>query len=155
MLAYRIAAEHPEVVAAVAVASATIGGAPAANAPEWSVLSPKQPVAVLAIHGRDDTNIPYVGGRGAQSHGKSNAISVARSIEFWVVADGCRPEPQAESLGGGQVTRQAWSGCRENAEVVLYSLDGWGHEWPKESALGGFDAGAVIWRFFERHRINP
>ena len=41
MLAYRIAAEHPEIVAAVAVASGTIGGVPAANEPEWSVAAAK------------------------------------------------------------------------------------------------------------------
>lgn len=155
MLAYRIAAEHPEVVAAVAVASATIGGVPAENEPEWSVVRPKQPVAVLAIHGRDDTNIPYEGGRGTQSHGKSSAISVARSIRFWLDADDCDPEPRVESIGDGRVERQAWSGCRNGAQVELYTVNGWGHEWAKEDSLGGFDAGATIWRFFERHQIVP
>src|SRR5579863_9535563 len=52
MLAYRIAAEHPEVVAAVAVVSGTIGGAPSAGEPEWSIVQPKRPVSVLAVHGR-------------------------------------------------------------------------------------------------------
>jgi len=155
MLAYRIAGEHPEAVAAVAVVSATIGGVPAANEPEWSVARPKQPVPVLALHGRADTNVPYDGGRAARSRGKSSAISVARSIRFWVDADDCDPEPQVESMGGGRVERQAWSRCRDDAEVVLYSLNGWGHEWPKQNSLGGFDAGATIWRFFERHRITP
>jgi polyhydroxybutyrate depolymerase len=155
MLAYRIAAEHPEVVAAVAVASGTIGGVPAPNEPEWSVAPPKQPVSVLALHGRADTHVPYDGGRAAQSRGKSSAISVSRSVGMWVSADGCDPEAQVESMGGGLVERQAWSGCRGDTEVVLYSLNGWGHEWPKENSLGGFDAAATIWRFFERHRITP
>jgi polyhydroxybutyrate depolymerase len=155
MLAYRIAAEHPQVVAAFAVASGTIGGVPAANEPEWSVPQPKQPVPVLVLHGRADTHVPYDGGRAAQSRGRSSAISVARSIGIWVDADGCDPEPHVESMGGGQVERQVWSGCRDDAEVVLYSINGWGHEWPKENSLGGFEAGATIWRFFERHRITP
>jgi polyhydroxybutyrate depolymerase len=154
MLAYRIAAERPEAVAAVAVASATIGGVPAANEPEWSVPRPRQPVPVLALHGRADTHVPYDGGRAAQSRGKSSAISVARSIGFWVDADGCDREPRVESMGAGRVERQAWTGCRDDSEVVLYSLDGWGHEWPKANSLGGFDAAATIWRFFERHRIR-
>jgi polyhydroxybutyrate depolymerase len=155
MLAYRIAAEHPDVVAAVAIVSATIGGTPGANEPEWSVVRPKQPVAVLAIHGRADTSIPYEGGRGAQSHGKSSAISVARSVGLWVEADGCGVDRQVESMAEGRVERQAWSGCRNDTEVVLYSLNGWGHEWPKESLLGGFDAAGTIWGFFDRHRGNP
>jgi polyhydroxybutyrate depolymerase len=155
MLAYRIAAEHPDVVAAVAVVSATIGGAPSAEEPEWSLVRPKRPVAVLAIHGRADTSIPYDGGRGPQSRGSSSAISLARSIRFWVDADGCGAKPQVEAMDRGRIERQAWSGCREDVEVVLYSLDMWGHEWPKESLLGGFNAAGTIWRFFAQRRITP
>jgi polyhydroxybutyrate depolymerase len=152
MLAYRIAAEHPDVVAAVAVVSATIGGTPSAKEPEWSVPRPERPVAVLAIHGRADTSVPYEGGRGPQSRGSSSAISLARSIRFWVDADGCDTEPQVEAMDRDRIQRQVWSGCREDAEVVLYSLDRWGHEWPKASSLDGFDAASTIWRFFAQHR---
>jgi polyhydroxybutyrate depolymerase len=155
MLAYRIAAEHPEVVAAVAVVSATIGGAPAANEPEWSVPRPRWPLSLLAIHGRADTNVPYEGGRGAQSRGHSSAISVERSIGLWVDADHCNPEPQVEPVSQGRIERQAWSGCRDDTQVVLYSLNNWGHAWPKKKVLGGFDAAATLWRFFEHQRIAP
>jgi polyhydroxybutyrate depolymerase len=153
MLAYRIAAEHPDIVAAVAVVSATIGGAPSAKEPEWSIVRPKQPVAVLAIHGRSDTHIPYEGGRGLQSRGGSSAISIERSIEFWVDVDGCNAKPQIVFMDEGRIERQAWSGCREDVGVVLYSLDMWGHEWPKERSLGGFDAAETIWRFFVQTQI--
>jgi polyhydroxybutyrate depolymerase len=155
MLAYRIAAEHPEVIAAVAVVSGTIGGVPAANEPEWSVPRPKQPVPVLALHGRADIHVPYDGGRAVQSRGKSSAISVSRSIGMWVDADGCDPEPKVESIAGARVERQTWFGCHDSAEVVLYSIDGWGHEWPKSNLLDGFEAAATIWQFFERHWITP
>jgi polyhydroxybutyrate depolymerase len=153
MLAYRIAAEHPDAVAAVAVVSATIGGTPEPNDPEWSVRLPNQPLTVLAIHGRADENIPYDGGRGAQSHGRSSAISVARSIRLWVDADHCEVDPRVELLAQGLTERQAWSGCRNDTEVVLYSLQGGGHEWPKADSLGGLDAAGTIWRFFEQHRV--
>jgi polyhydroxybutyrate depolymerase len=155
MLAYRIAAEHPDVVAAAAVVSGTIGGVPAANEPEWSVPRPKQPVPILVLHGRDDTHIPYEGGRAAQSRGKSSSISVSRSMGFWVEADGCDPQPQMESLDDARVEQQTWFGCHHGAEVILDSLNGWGHEWPKANALGGFEAAATIWQFFARHRIAP
>ncbi len=155
MLAYRIAAERPEVVAAVAAASATIGGIPSADEPEWTVPRPKHPVPVLALHGRADESVPYEGGRAAQSRGKSSTISVARSIALWVDANRCDPDPQVELMHGGRVERQSWSGCGDDAEVVLYSLDGWGHDWPQGNSLGGFDAAATIWRFFERHRRTP
>jgi polyhydroxybutyrate depolymerase len=154
MLAYRIAAEHPGIIAAVAVVSGTIGGTSAPNEPEWSITPPKRPVAVLAIHGLADANIPFEGGRGAQSHGGNSAISVARSMRFWVDADHCSAQPQVESLAQGRAELQSWSGCRDDTEVVLYSLKNWGHEWPKENLLGGFDAAGTIWRFFERHRLT-
>lgn len=155
MLAYRIAAERPEVVAAVAAVSATIGGIPAADEPEWTIPRPSHPVPVLALHGRADASVPYEGGRAAQSRGKSSTISVARSVGLWVDANGCDPAPQVETMHGGRVERQSWSGCGDDAEVVLYSLDGWGHEWPQEEPLGGFDALETLGRFFARHRRTP
>jgi polyhydroxybutyrate depolymerase len=155
MLAYRIAAERPELVAALAVASATIGGIPSADEPEWTVPRPKHPVPVLALHGRADENVPYDGGRAAESRGKSSTISVARSIGLWVDANGCDPDPEVEVMHGGRVERRSWSGCGDDEEVVLYSLDGWGHDWPAEDSLGGFDATATIWRFLARHRRTP
>jgi polyhydroxybutyrate depolymerase len=155
MLAYRIAAEHSEVVAAVAVISGTIGGVPATNELEWSVPQPKQPVSVLALHGRADTHVPYEGGRAAQSRGTSSAISVSRSIGFWTDADRCDTEPQMKSMDGTRVERQVWSGCRHGTEVILYSINGWGHEWPNANSLGGFDTAATVWQFFERHRLTP
>ena len=142
-------------VAAVAIVSATIGGTPAPNEPESSVVRSQRPVAVLAIHGRADASIPYDGGRGAQSHGKSAAISVARSIRLWVDVDDCEIDPQIELMSQGRIERQAWSGCRKNTEVVLYSINNWGHDWPKDNLLGGFDAAGIIWEFFERHRTVP
>ena len=155
MLAYRIAAERPQVVAAVAAVSATIGGTPAANEPEWTVPRPPRPVPVLALHGRADEHVPYDGGRAEKSRGKSSTISVTRSVGLWVDANGCDPDPRVQMMNGGRVERQSWSGCGDDAEVALYSLEGWGHDWPQKDPLGGFDATATIWLFFERHRRTP
>ena len=155
MLAYRIAAEHPDIVAAVAVVSGTIGGRPAANEPEWSLPRPRQPVAVLAMHGRADANVPYDGGRGAQSHGTTTAISVARSIGLWVDVDGCNADPQLKWLAQGRIERRVWSGCRRDTQVVLYSLKDWGHQWPDAKSLDGFDAAGQIWQFFAQHGTAP
>jgi len=155
MLAYRIAAERPEAVAAVAVSSATIGGIPAAGEPEWSVPRPSRSVPVLAFHGRADENVPYDGGRASQSRGKSSTISAARSAGLWVEADGCDPAPRVAMMLEERVEQRSWSGCGDGAEVVLYSLEGWGHDWPDQDSLGGFDATTTIWKFFERYRRTP
>jgi polyhydroxybutyrate depolymerase len=158
MLAYRIAAERSDVVAAVAVVSATIGGTPSADEPEWTIPRPAHPVPVLAVHGRADENVPHDGGRGSGSHGTSTTISVARSINLWVEADACDPRPQVEMTHDGRVERQTWFGCGDDTEVVLYSLEGWGHEWPggpvtekltEGDPLRDFDAAEIIWEFFK------
>lgn len=155
MLAYRIAAERTEALAAVAAVSATIGGNPSADEPEWTVPRSQRPVGVLALHGRADDSVPYEGGRAAKSRGDASAISVARSIGMWVEANRCDPNPEIESKSGGRVERQSWSGCGDDADVVLYSLEGWGHLWPERDAIEGFDAAATIWQFFQRHRRTP
>jgi polyhydroxybutyrate depolymerase len=155
MLAYRIAAERPELIAAVAVASATIGGTPTADEPEWTVPRPKRPVPVLAFHGRADENVPYDGGRASQSRGESSTISVARSVGLWVEADGCDRAPQIAMTHGGRVERRSWSGCGDGSEVVLYSLEGWGHDWPQQDPFPGFDAAEIAWKFFQSHRRAP
>lgn len=154
MLAYRIAAEHPEVVAAVAVVSGTIGGAPSVGEPEWVVMRPSRPVPVLAVHGRYDTSVPYEGGSGTTNRSKSSAVSVARSVNFWVETDACATTSRVDFMDEGRIEHQVWSGCHEDSEVVLYSLDRWGHEWPKDTLLDGFDCAAVIWKFFAPHRIG-
>jgi polyhydroxybutyrate depolymerase len=164
MLAYRIAAERSDAVAAVAVVSAAIGGRASPNEPEWVVPRPSRAVPVLAMHGRRDENVPYEGDRGSESHGKSSTISVARSIGFWRDVDGCDPVPDVETTNGGRVERQTWSGHGRGAEVTLYSLSGWGHDWPggrftarlpAGDPLRDFQAADIIWRFFERHRRSP
>lgn len=153
MLAYRIAAEHPDIIAAVAAVSATIGGIPSANEPEWTVTRPKLPISVLAIHGFADESVPYEGGRGAQTRGMTSAISVTRSIGFWVQADGCGAKPQSQRIAQGHIEQSVWSHCASDTEVALYSVNGWGHQWPRKDQLGGFDAAQTIWRFFERHPL--
>ncbi len=161
MLAYRIAAERSDVVAAVAAISATVGGSPSADEPEWVVSRPARPVPVLAVHGRDDESVPYAGGSTVKSRGKNSTISVARSIGLWIDADGCESQPLVERMHGGRVERKTWSACGADSEVTLYSLDGWGHDWPggqfleqlpQDDPLRQFAVTEIVWRFFERQR---
>jgi polyhydroxybutyrate depolymerase len=161
MLAYRIAAERPRLVAAVAPVAATIGGRPSATKPEWTIPKPEFPVPVVVVHGREDDHVPYEGDRGSQSRGKAEAISVTRSVSFWVEQNGCDSKPKVERLYGDRLTRKAWSGCTGNADVLLYDIEDWGHDWPgpqftkrlpQDDPLHGFDVSELIWDFLARHR---
>ena len=160
MLAHRIAAEQSELIAAAAPVSATIGGQPDRDEPEWTIPSPRIPVPILMIHGRADENVPYEGGQGPKSTGSPIPLSVSRSVDFWVEQNGCEPEPSHASKRGG-VLQETWTACRPGAEVSLYSLDGWDHRWPGpeftdrpevDEGLRGFDAAPILWEFFRRHR---
>jgi polyhydroxybutyrate depolymerase len=158
MLAYRIAAERPRVLAAVAAVSATIGGRPSAKEEEWIIPEPAAAVPMIVVHGREDRSVPYDGGNGK---GGMTSVPVRDSVAFWVERNGCGPTPVAEWLREGRVQREIWQGSPSGAAVELVTIQGWGHDWPgprftnrldATNPLHGFDALEVIWEFFERHR---
>jgi polyhydroxybutyrate depolymerase len=69
--------------------------------------------------------------------------------------------PVVDSADPTRVTETRYGGCRDGAEVVLYSIRGGGHTWPGgPQYLPAFiigktsrqiDATSVIWSFFEAH----
>ena len=75
----------------------------------------------------------------------------AAGMAAWATYDGCDAEPAVdESTRGLVVTR--WSGCDDDTAVELWTLAGWGHEWPRAGAAtqpGVIDATTVILDFFD------
>jgi polyhydroxybutyrate depolymerase len=161
MLAHRFAAERAGIVAAIAPVSATIGGRPSAKDPEWRIPNPGGPVPMLTLHGVADEHVPFGGGRGKRSHGTIETISVQDSVDFWVRHNVCSSGPISDSLLDGRVVRQTWTDCSQGEDVVLYALEGWGHDWPggpfldrlkPGDPLRELDATRIIWDFLRRHR---
>jgi polyhydroxybutyrate depolymerase len=107
------------------------------------------PVSVLAIHGDAD---PIAGYTGSSLMGFDlGNPSVPGRMAEWASFDGCRSEPAVdESIPGLAVAR--WSGCEDGTVVELWTLAGWGHEWPRAegtSQPGVIDATTVILDFFD------
>jgi polyhydroxybutyrate depolymerase len=107
------------------------------------------PVSVLAIHGDAD---PIAGYTGSSLMGFDlGNPSVSDRMAEWASFDGCGSKPAVdESTPGLAVTR--WSGCEEGTVVELWTLAGWGHEWPRAQAAsqpGVIDATTVILDFFD------
>jgi polyhydroxybutyrate depolymerase len=107
------------------------------------------PVSVLAIHGDAD---PIAGYTGSSLMGFDlGNPSVPDRMADWASFDGCRADPRVdESAPGLAVTR--WSGCADGTVVELWTLAGWGHEWPRAEATsepGVIDATNVILDFFD------
>jgi polyhydroxybutyrate depolymerase len=157
-MAYRLAAEMSDSVAAIAPVSGSL---------EVDVPKVRRPVSVLHFHGTDDKYLPFEGGRGPRSLATGSHASVQHSVGTWVGLDECRPAPivtevPAAVADGTSVVRRAYEGCRDGAEVVLYEIRGGGHTWPgrpaAERLLGttthNLSANDVMWDFFARHALR-
>ncbi|MCH9647360.1 MAG: hypothetical protein K0U98_03915 [Deltaproteobacteria bacterium] len=157
MLTYLYAAKHAETLAGIGVVYGTIGGQGKKDPQEWRIPKPTAPLPVVAIHGRKDKRVAYDGGK---NRGGGKVVSAQDSAMFWVHNNLCAKKPKKQTLWDGKVERQFWSGCTLRSEVVLYSLDGWGHNWPgagekrriSNSKGEVFDAPEVIWEFLVAKR---
>ncbi|MFO0806393.1 MAG: hypothetical protein U0791_25090 [Gemmataceae bacterium] len=156
-MAYRLAAELSDRIAAVAVVAGT---------PANSIGRPNRPVSVLHFHGTRDEYIPFTGGKGAKSIFGTDYRPVVDSIREWANANGCDDTPTIDILAEGgdgmKVTRSTYSGGRDGAEVALVVIEGGGHTWPgRKSAaavLGrstqAISANDLMWEFFQKHPMT-
>jgi len=155
MLAYQIAAAHPQWVAAVAAVAGTIGGTDR-NGNPFVIAKPDMPQPVMIIHGRKDSYILFDGGHSALVRFPERTnMAVADALAFWSDVDGCNPVPGATEPVAGVLRRIAYESCRGGSEVVLWEREKGDHEWPREAFPAG-DGGTrtaseEILAFFARH----
>ncbi|MBI4537491.1 MAG: prolyl oligopeptidase family serine peptidase [candidate division NC10 bacterium] len=155
MMAYRLAAETPKLIAAVA---AVAGGL------EIDPGRIRAPVPVLHFHGTEDAYVPFQGGRGPRTAPAYSHASVSATIQAWVQANGAELTPAVTHLpdrkaDGTRVVRSAYRRGTDPDAVVLYTIIGGGHTWPGrptgERILGrstrDIAANEIIWQFFLAH----
>jgi polyhydroxybutyrate depolymerase len=155
MLAYRVASELSERIAAIASIAGPMG---------TEDCRPTRPVSIVHFHGTADEFTPYAGGLGRKSLTTIVFRSARDSVRCWVAANGCPEMPQessskAEETGGFAVEKSVWGPGTAGSEVVLYTIHGGGHTWPGRIPLGtylgpsatGISANELLWTFFERH----
>lgn len=156
MMAYRVALELSDIVAAIAPVSGPMG---------FEEAHPARPVPVLHFHGTVDEFAPYEGGVGKRSVSRCNFRSAEQSVAAWVTANGCAATPTVVKLptavdDGTEIVRRHYAEGREGSEVIFYTIEGGGHTWPGRSTpfsiLGrstkNLNANELIWQFFQRHR---
>ncbi len=162
IMAYRVASELSDRIAAIAPVGGPMGTAACA---------PTRPVSVMHFHGTADELAPFQGGRGrgaAGGAGVTDFYSVDHSIRNWVLANGCRTEPEVVALpdsadDGTRVARKTWGGGRDDSEVVLVEIEGGGHTWPGMDPPVAFlgrstkdiSANDMMWDFFRKHPRRP
>jgi len=120
ILSHRLACEMADRIAAIGPVSGPIGVEPC---------TPSRPVPVQHFHGTSDFVVPYNGG------GFTGFTSVADSIAGWVERNGCATTPTV-SFDMGDATCETYSSCTENADVILCTLEGGGHQWPGGESAG-------------------
>lgn len=156
MMAYRLAVEIPDRVAAIAAVAGTL------DVPASAV---KQPLPILHFHGTADEYVLYKGGHGPKTFSENEHTSVADTIAAWVKINGADPRPREELLpdtsdDGMRVTRYTYATKADPQNIVLYKIEGGGHTWPGrpakiERVLGpatrDISANDILWEFFKAH----
>jgi len=149
MMAYRLACEASDLVAAIGAVSAVIVVAPC---------EPPFPVSIIAIHGTADQHVPIAGGVGAKSITRYPYPPVERSIAFWAARDDCGKDPIV-SAPAPDVTLRSYPLCTLGLAVDYYVIEGASHAWPGGKRLAKFldepsqaiDATPLIWQFFSAY----
>jgi polyhydroxybutyrate depolymerase len=119
MMAYRIASELADVVAAVA----PVEGCMYEQEPSLTA-----PVSVIAFHGMADTVVKYDGGIGWISGYQLKATPVLPTIEYWTKRNQCDPTPIREEREN--LTKELYTNGRCGTEVCLFTIKDGGHAWP-------------------------
>ncbi len=154
MMAYRLAAEMSDRIAAIAPVGGPMG---------TQECHPGRAVSVMHFHGDADAFAPFQGGRGRGPSG-TDFFSVDHSVRAWVDANGCRKTPtttcRPDREDDGTTVRQLrYDEGRDGAEVVLVVVEGGGHTWPGREPRLRFlgvstreiSANDMMWEFFQRH----
>ena len=165
LMSSRLACEKTEKITAIALVAGTIAEdfAPAC--------SPSRAIPILMIHGTKDPFVLWEGGEIAEKLPRGRrfgrTLSVPETVKFWVANNRCpsspiiTQEPDKDPKDGTRVRKEAYSDCKDGAEVILYAIENGGHTWPSghkylpDIIVGkiskDIDANEIIWDFFKRH----
>jgi polyhydroxybutyrate depolymerase len=161
IMSHYVASELSDRIAAIA----PVGGPLMMDAP-----NAKRPVPVMHFHGTGDEFAPFNGGFGKGALGRAGITefrSVDHTIQSWVKANGCKPEPEVIALpdkadDGMKCTRKTWSGGEDGREVVLIEIENGGHTWPGNEPIVAMlgkstkdiSANDLMWAFFQEHPMK-
>ena len=138
---------------------AAVGMVAAAQLLPWSWCTDHRPVPMIAFHGTADPVTPYNGGRTWIA--PRPFPSIPTWAANWARRNRCGPNP-VESMVAADVTRFEYTNCADDAAVVLYRVQGGGHDWPGGKPLPewlvgptsrNIDATSQMWAFFREHRL--
>lgn len=145
MLAYRLACEIPEKIAAIAAVSGSLE--------KIEPCTSKLQVPILHLHSVQDKNVPYQGGKGIRGY---SFHSVDYGLTTWAKLNGCTASPLVTEKD--DYTLSQWKDGKGNVVIAYYLTKDGGHAWPGSTRVRmiadepshAIDANELIWAFFHR-----
>lgn len=138
-MAYRLACELSDKIAAIA---------PSGSQGTFDNCQPERPVPVLHIQGKVDPCSLYGGGTCGRcmadfwneigvpvQYDDWACVSIPSYIDTWRIRNGCSEKTSMTFQNKG-ATCIAYEGCRQDADVVLCTVEGLGHNWPGQETYG-------------------
>jgi polyhydroxybutyrate depolymerase len=151
MMTYRMAGEHPELFAAVASVSGTIGTHSDKETVEYINPVPKTPINIVHIHGTKDEMVLYEGG---VAKGR-DFYSVNETISFWLTANNCSSTPTVVYSSNSEIKLSRYSSPINNATVTQVDLIDRTHAWSnmnkavKAEEFKGTGLAEMIWSLLQ------
>lgn len=139
---------------------AAIGMVSAAQSLPWTWCRDSTPVPLIEFHGSADPLVPY-DGAGTSWLNPQPFPNIRRWVADWAHRNRCAPKPARTVVT--DAVRLEYSGCASDASVVLYTVQGAGHQWfggnPIPPRLVGpmstrTDATGIMWMFFQSHPLR-
>ena len=149
---------------------AAFGTVSAAQLLPQSVCRDAPPAPVISFHGTRDRIVPYEGGQPWIA-----PLPFPDQREWtaaWAARNRCAPKPTL-TMAAADVQAMEYTGCADNASVVLYTVQGGGHQWPggrpvplwlvAQMTLMGLPIGPyadsvnatrTLWAFFRAHPLR-
>jgi len=160
-MALRVGCNMADRVAAIAPVGAAL--------PKAMICLPARPVSALFISGTEDPVVHYNGG--TFKPGRFPLLSAEESAKSWAKFDRCTEKPSEAKLpalnkdekGAKETKSFTFTGCHENAQVVLYAVKDGGNTWPggelysTEKEVGkvshALNANESVWSFLSARKL--
>ncbi|HKZ67156.1 MAG TPA: PHB depolymerase family esterase [Chitinophagaceae bacterium] len=152
MLAYRLACEIPNKIAAIAPNGCSMA---------VTQCNPSRPVPVLHMHSVLDTKVPYQGGSGS-GIGTSGVYfpPIDSVLNAWSLKNTCITTAQV-LINNSNYRFTKWSDCNNSVTIQYYlTMDG-GHGWPgglpggpiSDTPSVVINANDLLWDFFQQYQL--
>jgi len=154
MMCYRLAADLPERIAAIAPVSGSL---------PLDYLSFEKPISIIHFHGLEDRQYPFAGGMGQRVFSNQPLFefaSVKGTLDWYIKKNNC-PVKTAKTSRKGKAVCRVFGPGNGGAEVVLWTLEDGGHTWPngdhRIKQLGNVNLDVkpneLMWEFFKQHPL--